>query len=130
MATKKEIDAHLKIALEEIGEIKPWFAKDVGAWIFSHKAYPVEYGGDTKEDVIKGYRLYLREFIRQRLNHNLAQSVEKRTKGHGGKRQNAGRPKGTKKEPKIRISLPKDVAKWFERPNAISQFRHFVAKEN
>ena len=25
MATKKEIEAHLKIALKEIGEIKPWF---------------------------------------------------------------------------------------------------------
>ena len=36
MATKKEIEEHLKIALKEIGEIKPWFDKDMNAWIFEH----------------------------------------------------------------------------------------------
>jgi hypothetical protein len=128
MASKKEIEEHLKIALAEVGKIKPWFDKDVNGWVFSHRAYPVEYAGDTREDVIKGYPLYLREFIKQRLNQNLARHVEKKTKGHGGKRKGAGRPKGTKKEPKKRVSLPKDVASWFDRPNAISQFRHLVAK--
>jgi hypothetical protein len=72
MASKKEIEEHLKIALDEVGKIKPWFDKDVNAWVFSHHSYPVEYAGDSREDVIKGYPLYLREFIRQRLNHNLA----------------------------------------------------------
>ncbi len=128
MASKKEIEEHLKIALAEIGKIKPWFEKNVDAWVFSHRAYPVEYAGDSAEDVINGYPLYLREFIKQRLNRNLAKNVEKRTKGHGGIRQGAGRPKGTKKEPKKRISVPKDVARWFGRPNAVSQFRHMVAK--
>ena len=105
MATKKEIEQHLKIALDEIGEIKPWFDKEVDAWVFEHKAYPVEYGGESKEEVIQNYPKYLREFIRQRLNDNLAASVEKKTKGRGGKREGAGRPKGTKKESKKRVYL-------------------------
>jgi hypothetical protein len=127
MASKKEIEEHLKIALAEVGKVKPWFDKDVNAWVFSHQAYPVEYARDTREDVIKCYPLYLREFIKQRLNQNLARHVEKKTKGHGGKRKGAGRPNGTKKEPKKRVSLPKDIASWFDRPNAISQFRHLVS---
>ena len=106
MATKKEIDRHLNIALKEIGEIKPWFDKDVSAWVFEHKAYPVGYSGESKEEVVRSYPKYLREFIRQRLNDNLAPSVEKKIKGRGGKREDAGRPKGTKKETKERIYLP------------------------
>ncbi len=128
MASKKEIEKHLKIALDEIGEIKPWFDKEVNAWVFSHRSYPVEYGGDSPEDVLKGYPLYLREFIKQRLNHNLSPVTEKQTRGRGGKRDGAGRPRGTKKEPKKRISLPKDIVRWFEQPDAISQFRQFAAK--
>ncbi len=31
MATKKEIDEHLKIALDEVGAIKPWFDKEIRA---------------------------------------------------------------------------------------------------
>ena len=58
MATKKEIDEHLKIALSEVGEIKPWFDKDVDGWVFSHKNYPVEYGGDSAKEVIKNYPKY------------------------------------------------------------------------
>ncbi len=128
MASKKEVDKHLKIALEEIGEIKPWFDEEVNAWVFEHKAYPVEYGGESKEEVIKNYPKYLREFIRQRLNNNLAPSVENRTKGRGGKRDGAGRPKGTKKETKKRIYLPVDVAEWLEAPGGISQARQMIAK--
>jgi hypothetical protein len=57
MASKeeKEIDSHLAIALQEIGEIKPWFDKDFNAWIFSHPLYPVEYAGDTKKEVIQNF---------------------------------------------------------------------------
>jgi hypothetical protein len=130
MAFKKEIANHLKIALDEIGEIKPWFDKDVNAWVFSHCSYPVEYGGDSREDILKGYPLCLREFIKQRLNHNLSLVTEKQTRGRGGKREGAGRLKGTKKEPKKRISLPRDVATWFDKPDAISQFRQLVAKSH
>lgn len=130
MATKKEIESHLKIALKEVGEIKPWFDEEVNAWVFEHKAYPVGYGGESKEEVIKNYPKYLREFIRQRLNDNLAPSVEKRTKGRGGKREGAGRPKGTKKEPKERIYLPTDITTWVnEHPSeAISSIRQLIAK--
>jgi hypothetical protein len=128
MATKKEINKHLKIALKEIGEIKPWFDKEVDAWVFKNKAYPVEYGGESKEEVVQNYPKYLREFIRQRLNDNLAASVEKRTKGRGGKREGSGRPKGSKKEPTKRVTLPKDVAEWMESPSAIPQVRQLIAK--
>lgn len=130
MATKKEIEEHLKIALDEVGQIVPWFDKEVDAWVFSHSSYPVEYGGKTKKEVKEGYPLYLREFIRQRLNQNLAPNIEKRTKGRGGKREGAGRPKGTKKEPTKRVRLPLDVAKWFDKPGAISEFRQYVAKDS
>jgi len=130
MATKKEIDEHLAIALEEIGKIKPWFEKDVNAWVFSHKNYPdVEYGGESATDVIKNYPRYLREFIKERLNDNLAPRVEKKTKGRGGKREGSGRPVGTKKEPKQRVYLPTDIAKWIALPHSIQQVRHLIAKQ-
>lgn len=48
MATTKEIKEHLKIALKEIGKIKPWFSKEFNAWLFSHPNYPVEYAGESK----------------------------------------------------------------------------------
>ena len=49
MASKKEIDAHLKTALDEVGKIEPWFDKDVDAWVFSHLIYPVEYADSSSE---------------------------------------------------------------------------------
>lgn len=129
MASKKEIEKHLKIALKEIGKIQPWLDKEVNAWIFSHKNYPdVEYAGDSPEEVIKNYPLYLRDFIEERLNDNLAPHIEKATKGHGGRRKGAGRPKGTKKESKKRIYVAKDVAEWLESPGAIPQVRELIAK--
>jgi hypothetical protein len=114
MATHKEIKKHLEIALKEIGKIKPWFDEDVNEWVFSHPNYPVEYGGKSAAEVIKNYPKYLREFIRQRLNNNLNPLTEKKTKGHGGKREGAGRPQGSVKEEKERVSLPKDLASWFK----------------
>ncbi|HEY2811183.1 MAG TPA: hypothetical protein VGJ00_07350 [Rhabdochlamydiaceae bacterium] len=99
------------------------------AWIFSHKNYPnVEYAGDSAEEVIKNYPLYLRDFIKERLNDNLAPHIEKATKGHGGKREGAGRPKRTKKEPKKRIDVPSDVVEWLKTPRAIPQVRQLIAK--
>src|ERR1700730_10053938 len=105
MAAKKEIKEHLKIALEEVGLIEPWFEKDYKTWVFSHPAYPVEYSGDTREEVVKNYPLYLYDFIEERLNDNLSPFTEKRTSGRGGKRDGSGRPKGTVKEPTKRITL-------------------------
>ena len=56
MATAKEIKEQLAIALQEIGEIKPWFDPDVNEWIFSHPKYPVEYGGESSKEVIENYQ--------------------------------------------------------------------------
>lgn len=133
MASKKEIDKNLKIALKEIGIIKPHFYKRFNAWVFKHSLYPdVEYAGDSPEEVIKNYPLYLREFIKQRLNQNISEKVERKTKGRGGKREGAGRPKGSKKTEKKRVYLPKEIAKdvveFFDRPGSSSAFREFVAK--
>ena len=98
MATKKkEIKEHLKIAIEEIGNIKPWFDKDYNSWVFSHPAYPVEYSGDTQEEVIRNYPIYLQDFIEERLNNNLSEITEKKTTGSGGCRKGSGRPKRNKK---------------------------------
>ncbi len=129
MATKKEIEEHLEIALKEVGKIKPWFEKDVDAWVFSHKNYPdVEYGGESPQEVVENYPKYLREFIKHRLNDNLAPRIEKKTKGRGGKRAGAGRPRGTIKEVKTRVYLPQDVAEWFQNPASIPQVRQLIAK--
>ena len=128
MATKKELEEHLKIALKEVGEIKPWFDKDVSSWVFEHSAYPVEYAGESKEEVIENYPKYLREFIRHRLNNRLHPLMEKETKGRGGKRVGAGRPKGTKKAPTKVVRLPKDIADWIEKPSSFPQIRQMIAK--
>jgi hypothetical protein len=78
MASAKEIKKHLEIALKEIGKIDPWFDKDFDAWIFSHLSYPdVEYAGESKDEVIENYPLYLRDFIEEKLNDNLATHIEK-----------------------------------------------------
>lgn len=123
MATKKEIKEHLKIALEEIGYIKPRFDKNYKTWVFNHPAYPVEYSGDTEEEVIKNYPNYLQDFIEERLNDNLSEFTEQKTKGRGGKRKGAGRPEGTKKEPTKRVTLPLDIADWITMPNTILYLR-------
>jgi len=129
MATKKkEVDEHLKIALGEIGEIKPWFDKDVNAYVFEHPSYPVEYAGESEEEVIQGYPQYLREFIRHRLNNRLHPLMEKATKGHGGKRPGAGRPKGTKKAPTKVVRLPTDIADWIVKRSSYPRVRQLIAK--
>ena len=123
MATKKEIKEHLKMALEEIGPIEPWFDNDYKTWVFSHALYPVEYSGDTKEEVIENYPLYLQDFIDERLGDNLSPITEGKTKGRGGRRKGSGRPLGTTKEAKKRVSLPSDIADWIVMPDTISHLR-------
>lgn len=125
MATKKEIESHLKLALKEIGEIKPWFSKEFNAWIFSNDLYPVEYAGETKEEVIENYPLYVKEFIKHRLKDQLSPLMEKKTKGHGGKREGAGRPKGSKEE-QVRVYLPKDIANLLKEPGVVSYLRGLI----
>lgn len=132
MASKKEIDKNLQIALKEIGEIKPRFYKTYNAWVFCHPSYPdVECAGDSSKEVIKNYPFYLREFIKQRLNHNLSTLTEKKTKGRGGKRQGAGRPKSSRKVKKTRIYVPKALARPiqdFVSDHSISEVRELIAK--
>ena len=131
MATRKEIKEHLETALREVGKIKPWFDKEVNEWIFSHSNYPVEYGGVSPEEVIQNYPKYLQEFIKHRLDDRLNPLTEKKTKGHGGKRKGAGRPKGSIKETKLRISLPRDLANWFQNnPQAIELARKIMHRRH
>ena len=126
MASKeeKEIEEHLKIALNEIGEIVPWFDKNFQTWVFFHKLYPVEYSGDTKEEVIKNYPLYLKEFIKHRLNKNLAPMMEEKTKGYGGIRVGAGRPISSDK--KVRIYVPSDIANFLKEPGVLTNLRGLI----
>lgn len=124
MASRKEIKEHLEIAIKEIGTIKPWFDKEVNEWIFSHPNYPVEYGGESSAEVIENYPKYLSEFIKHRLDNKLNPLTEKKTKGHGGKREGAGRPKGSLKKPSQRVTLPSDLASWLKNnPDAIELVR-------
>ena len=127
MATKKERDQHLKKVLKEISEITPFFDKDVGEWIFSHPLYPVEYGGESKEEVIENYPKYLREFIKHRLDDRLDSLVEKETKGRGGKRPGAGRSRGTKKSFTKVVRLNRSVANWISKHE--SEVLDFIAGE-
>jgi hypothetical protein len=124
---KKEIDKHLKLALKEIGEIKPWFNKEFKTWVFYHNLYPVEYSGDSKEEVIQNYPLYLKEFIKHRLQDSLAPLMEQKTVGHGGKRTGAGRPKKPTEERKVRVYLPRDIATWIKYPGMIQSIRQLVS---
>jgi len=112
MATKQEIEKELNIALKEIGDIVPWYDKRFKMWIFSHPLYPVEYAGDSVEEVIENYPLYLKELIIHRLKGQLNPVTEKETLGRAGKRTAAGRPRDTEKEPEVRLSLPFDIAEW------------------
>lgn len=122
--TKKEIQEELKKSLQEVGKIKPWYEDDVSAWVFEHHAYPVSYAGDTVEEVIKNYPLYLKEFILHRLEERLDPLVEKKTKGRGGIRLGAGRPKGTIKAPTKRTSLPCDIVDWLKEPSSVEIVRY------
>jgi len=118
------VDEHLKIALQEIGPIKPWFDPEVQEWVFEHQLYPVEYGGNTKKEVVERFPLYLQQFIEHRLKGNLAPFVEKRTRGRGGKREGAGRPVGTTKAPTAVVRVPLDIAVWLKAdPNHLDQVR-------
>ena len=127
MATKKEIKEHFKIAFQEIGEIKPWYDKKLKDWVFSHPSYPVEYGGESAEEVIDNYPKYLEEFIKHRLDNRLAAQVENRTKGRGGKRPGSGRPRGSRSaEPTKQIRVPIDIANWIKTPGMINHVREMI----
>src|SRR5262249_37913004 len=110
---EKEIKKELQIALSEIGPIKPWFDKKFNAWIFSHPLYPtVECEGESAKEVVGKYPKYLEIFIEHRLQNRIHYLAEKKTKGKGGSRAGAGRPKGSVKEPTKQIRVPLDIAEW------------------
>ncbi len=120
----KEIKHELKIALKEIGKIKPWFNKEYRVWLFSHPLYPVECEGNSPDEVVEKYPQYLSVFIEHRILGRIDEINEEKTKGKGGYRPGAGRPKGTTTiEPKRRISLPVDIADWISAPGAIAHLR-------
>lgn len=124
---KEEIKKELEIALKEIGEIKPWFESDFKCWIYSNPLYPVECEGKSAADVIKKYPKYLKVFIEHRLQGRLDAVNEIKTKGKGGYRPGAGRPKGTFKEPTKQKRIPVDIAEWFDtNPMAFEQVRQLM----
>jgi hypothetical protein len=131
MATIKEqeLKKELKLALIEVGAIKPWFDEEVQAWVFEHPLYPVEYGGDSPEEVIENYPKYLEVFIEHRMQGRLADFVEKETKGRGGYRLGAGRPKGSYKEPKLRVYVPADVAEWLKISSNMKKIRYLMKEK-
>ena len=123
----KLVDQQLQIALKEIGAIKPWFDSEVQEWVFENKMYPESCSGATRQEVIKQYPLYIRQFIEQRLKGNLAPGVEKKTSGRGGRRNGAGRPKGSKKTPTQTIRIATDVAAWLKAdPRHLEQTRDLM----
>ena len=126
-AQKKEINQHLAIALEEIGEIVPKYSKKFKCWYFEHRLYPVNYAGESIEEVVENYPKYLRVFIEERLKENLNPIVEEQTKGRGGYRVGSGRPKGEEK--KSRIYLPNDIAHWLNQsPENQNEVRRLMYK--
>jgi hypothetical protein len=134
MATiqEKEIKKHLELALKEIGEIKPWYDEEVSCWVFEHSNYPVSCGEDTPEEVIAKYPLYLREFILHRLSDRLDPFVEKATKGRGGARQGAGRPKKEQKKATRTLRFSEElygVALWLrQHPEALPEIQKIMRK--
>lgn len=116
MASKSEIKKELKLALSEVGNISPWFDKDFNAWIFSSSLYPVECEGQSAVEVIEKYPKYLEVFIEHRIKGKLDALNEKKTKGKGGVRVGAGRPKGTTKMPTKQVRLPIEVVDWLKVP--------------
>lgn len=126
MAAKSEVKRELEIALSEIGAITPWFDKKFNSWIYSNSLYPVECEGETEKEVIKKYPKYLEVFIEHRMKGKIGAVEEKQTKGKGGARPGAGRPKGTIKEPTKQVRLPIDIVTWISQPGIIDNIRQMI----
>jgi hypothetical protein len=115
MAARSEVKKELKSALEEIGMITPWFDEEFNAWIFSSPLYPVECEGPSAEEVIEKYPKYLDVFIEHRMKGKLDAVTENKTKGKGGTRTGAGRPRGSTKEATKQIRIPIDIAEFIQK---------------
>lgn len=129
---KKEVKDHLQIALKEVGEIKPWFDKEVDCWVFEHPKYPIVCGEDTSKEVIRKYPLYLKEFIIHRLDNRLDPLVEKATKGKGGLRPAAVKLTKEVKAPTKTIRLSENLYKaalWLrQHPEALPEIQKIMRK--
>jgi hypothetical protein len=118
------INAELKKALTEIGPIDPWWSEEDGMFVFEHAAYPfVLHADPDRQETVDGYLRALRGFIEDRMNGDLAESVDRITSGRGGRRSGAGRPK---QDPKVRKWLPPDIAAWLEDPVHVEQVRKLM----
>jgi len=117
-----EVVKLVKQALEQIGDIEPWFDKDMGCWRFEHPDFPESYGGESEEEVKQGYPLYLANMFQAQLENNLAPYIEEKIHFRGGKRPGAGRPKGTTKGPrKVAIKVEPKMAAWLKDPAHLKQ---------
>jgi len=122
----KKVVEQVKIALAEIGEIKPWYDKEVTSWVFEHPLYPERYGGETKEEVIQGYPLYLANLFQAQYEGRLAPETQKSIKGRGGFRPGAGRPRN--KVPTVLKRIPRDIAQWLDADSShIEQIRTLIS---
>lgn len=70
-----------KLGISNLGLIK----KSIVGYF--HTKITVEYGGNSIEEVIENYPLYLTEFIKHRLEGRLSPVNEKETLGRGGLKQ-------------------------------------------
>jgi hypothetical protein len=112
------IKAELEKALQEIGEIKPWWSEEDQMFIFEHEAYPfVMHADPDLGKTIAGYKRALKGFISDRMSGQLDATVDRATSGHGGLRVGAGRPKN--QIPTIQIRLPLHIAQWIQDPEHI-----------
>ena len=71
------------------------------------------------------------EFIKHRLEGRLSPINENETKGKGGYREGAGRPKGSKSAPPTKqIRVPVDIAEWLKSPETIIHLRMLMKSYN
>lgn len=123
-----QLDEEVKKALEEIGEIAPWWSEEDGMYVFEHPAYPFVMHADPDEAEAKaGYLRAITGFIEDRLAGMVAPDVDRVTSGRGGVRPGAGRPR--KDVATIAIRLPEDVARWLKADpeNHIAAIRRIMA---
>lgn len=124
--SEEVLRGELTKALDEIGLIEPWYDEEYQSWLYSHPIYPVECEGTSKEEVKKKYPEYLATFIEHRLQGRIDAINENQTKGHGGYRPGAGRPKGSYKSPTKQVRLPIDIANWLKEPGVIDHLRSLI----
>lgn len=121
----KKLDQAVKTALAEIGNISPIWSEEDQMYYFQHPLYPDVIFADEKAMLIEpGYKRILRDFLKDRLAGELADATEANTKGHGGRRDGAGRKK--RDMPTKSIRLPIDIATWLSEPSHVDQVRQLI----